>query len=166
MIDQRPPIIENKERIGDWEGDTIIGKDHQGAMLTLVERKSKYTLIFPLMSKNAKEVEDKISLINSPIPIHSITFDNGREFTNHQEIAQRVNCQVFFAFPYHSWERGLNENTNGLIRQYIPKKTNFKEYSDDYVLEVQNKLNNRPRKTLNFLTPIEYLKNIKIAFEN
>lgn len=166
MIDQRPAIIENKERIGDWEGDTIIGKDHQGAMLTLVERKSKYTLIFPLMSKNAKEVEDKISSFNSPIPIHSITFDNGREFTNHQKIAQKLDCQVFFAFPYHSWERGLNENTNGLIRQYIPKKTNFKEYSDEYVLEVQNKLNNRPRKTLDFLTPIEYLKNKKIAFEN
>jgi transposase, IS30 family len=166
MINQRPPIIENKERIGDWEGDTIIGKDHQGAMLTLVERKSKYTLIFPLMSKTAKEVEDKMGEINTIIPFHSVTFDNGREFTNHQEIALKVDCQVFFAFPYHSWERGLNENTNGLIRQYIPKKTDFKNYSNEYVLEVQNKLNNRPRKTLNFLTPIEYLKNMKIAFEN
>lgn len=166
MIDQRPAIIENKERIGDWEGDTIIGKDHQGAMLTLVERKSKYTLIFLLMSKNAKEVEDKMSEINTIIPFHSVTFDNGKEFTNHQEIALKLNCQVFFAFPYHSWERGLNENTNGLIRQYIPKKTDFKQYTDEYLQEVQNKLNNRPRKTLNFLTPIEYLKNMKIAFEN
>lgn len=160
MIDKRPQIIETKERIGDWEGDTIIGKDHQGAMLTLVERKSKFTLIFPLEAKTAKEVEEKIvqNLNNISIPIYSITFDNGREFTNHESIAKTVNCQIFFAFPYHSWERGLNENTNGLIRQYIPKKTDFRNYSVEYVLDVQNKLNNRPRKTLNFLTPIEYLK--------
>lgn len=168
MIDQRPPSIENKERIGDWEGDTIIGKDHQGAMLTLVERKSKFTFIFPLDAKTAQEVEDKITqnLKTISIPFYSITFDNGREFTNHEAIAKEMNCQIFFAFPYHSWERGINENTNGLIRQYIPKKTDFKDYSDEYVLEVQNKLNNRPRKTLNYLTPIEYLKNMKIAFEN
>jgi transposase, IS30 family len=168
MIDQRPTIIENKDRIGDWEGDTIIGKDHQGAMLTLVERKSKYTLIFSLKSKTAQAVEDKMrkSLTICPVPFHSVTFDNGREFTNHQKIAQNMECQVFFAFPYHSWQRGLNENTNGLIRQYIPKKTDFKDYSDEYIKQVQNKLNNRPRKTLDFLTPIEYLKKMKIAFEN
>jgi transposase, IS30 family len=168
MIDQRPTVIENKERIGDWEGDTIIGKDHQGAMLTLVERRSKYTLIFPLKSKTAQAVEGKMDkdITKGMLPFHSVTFDNGREFTNHQQIAQKMECQVFFAFPYHSWERGLNENTNGLIRQYLPKKTDFKEYSDEYILEVQNKLNNRPRKTLDFLTPIEYLKKMKIAFEN
>jgi transposase, IS30 family len=85
-----------------------------------------------------------MNLINSPILIHSITFDNGKEFTNHQEIAQQLDCKVFFAFPYHSWERGLNENTNGLIRLYILKKISFREYSDEYVFEVQNKLNNRP----------------------
>ena len=113
-------------------------------------------------------MEEKIA-INLPkirVPVWAITFDNGHEFTNHMNIAKQLKCQVFFAFPYHSWERGLNENTNGLIRQYIPKKTDFKDYSNEYVLEVQNKLNNRPRKTLNFQTPIEYLKNMKIAFEN
>jgi transposase, IS30 family len=168
MIDKRPEIINNKERIGDWEGDTIIGKDHKSSMLTLVERKSKYTFIFPLDAKKADEVEKKIttSFKQTSIPIKSLTFDNGHEFTNHTSISNQLNCQVFFAFPYHSWERGLNENTNGLIRQYFPKKSDFNDYSFEYVMEVQNKLNNRPRKTLNFLTPIEYLKNMKIAFEN
>lgn len=161
MIDKRPQIVETKDRIGDWEGDTIIGKDHQSAMLTLVERKSKFTIIIPLAAKKAIEVEEKILnlLPNIPIPVHTITFDNGTEFTNHVNIAQGVNCQVYFAFPYHSWERGLNENTNGLIRQYIPKKTDFNDFSDEYVRNVQNKLNNRPRKTLGFLSPIEYLNN-------
>ena len=168
MIDKRPKIVDDKERFGDWEGDTIIGKDHQSTILTLVERKSKFTLIIPLTAKKAQEVEEKIALTLPKIslPVWTITFDNGHEFSNHLNIAQRLNCQVFFAFPYHPWERGLNENTNGLIRQYIPKKTDFKDLSDEYVQEVQNKLNNRPRKTLNFLTPIEYLKNMKIAFEN
>jgi transposase, IS30 family len=168
MIDKRPDVINNKERIGDWEGDTIIGKDHKSAMLTLVERKSKFTFILSLAAKKAEEVEQKIRLFFSQtsIPIESLTFDNGQEFTNHVNIATLLNCKVFFAFPYHSWERGLNENTNGLIRQYIPKKTDFKDFSKEYIQDVQNKLNNRPRKTLNFLTPIEYLKNMKIAFEN
>ena len=168
MIDKRPKIVDDKERIGDWEGDTIIGKDHQSAILTLVERKSKFTLIIPLAAKKAQEVEEKIAIALPKIrlPVWTITFDNGHEFSNHLNIAQQLNCQIFFAFPYHSWERGLNENTNGLIRQYIPKKTDFKDFSDEYIQEVQNKLNNRPRKTLNFQTPIEYLKNMKIAFEN
>ncbi|MEI7586411.1 IS30 family transposase [Runella sp.] len=168
MIDQRPLEVENKERIGDWEGDTIIGANHQGAILTLVERVSKYTLVIPLEAKTAQEVEVKIitEMKKTNLPIHTITFDNGREFTNHQIIAQQLNTKIFFAHPYHSWERGLNENTNGLIRQYIPKKQDFKELTNDYIYNVQNKLNNRPRKTLNFLTPIEFIQKQKIAFQN
>jgi transposase, IS30 family len=168
MIDQRPQIVNDKERIGDWEADTIIGSEHQSAMLTLVERKSKFTLIFPLHAKTAQEVEDKITIAFETVnvPIWTITFDNGKEFTNHENIAKKLNCQTYFAFPYHSWERGINENTNSLIRQYIPKKQCFKEIEPDFIKNVQNKLNNRPRKTLNYLTPIEYLKNMKIAFEN
>ena len=105
------------------------------------------------------------------LPVLTIAFDNGHEFSNHLNIAQELNCHIFFAFPHHSWERGLNENTNGLIRQYIPKKIDFKDFSNEYIQEVQNKLNNHPRKSpgcvqLNFQTPIEYLKNMKIAFEN
>ena len=107
MIDKRPKIVDNKERVGDWEGDTIIGKDHQSAILTLVERKSKFTLIIPLAAKKAQEVEEKIALVLPKIrlPVLTITFDNGHEFSNHLNIAQQLNCQVFFAFPYHSWER-------------------------------------------------------------
>lgn len=168
MIDRRPQIINNKERIGDWEGDTIIGQDHKSAILTLNERKSKYTIIVRLKAKKADQVQIKMvsAFSYTNIPLESTTFDNGTEFANHENIAKLLNCQVFFAFPYHSWERGLNENTNGLIRQYLPKKSDFNDYSDEYLQQIQNKLNNRPRKTLNFQTPIEYLKNMKIAFEN
>lgn len=168
MIDERPQIVNDKERIGDWEADTIIGLEHQSAILTLTERKSKFTLIFPLQAKTAQEVENNITIAfeSVNIPVWTITFDNGKEFTNHQNIAQNLGCQTYFAFPYHSWERGLNENTNGLIRQYIPKKQCFKEIDPYFIKNVQNKLNNRPRKSLNYLTPIEYLKKMKIAIEN
>jgi transposase, IS30 family len=161
MINERPSIINDKQRIGDWEGDTIIGKDHKGAMLTLVERVTKTTLIFPLKSKSAKEVELKIQEVKkqTTIPFLSVTFDNGTEFTNHDIIAKNLETSVYFANPYHSWERGLNENTNGLIRQYIPKKTDFSLYSDEYVKTVQDKLNNRPRKKLGFLTPNQFWQN-------
>ena len=161
MIGTRPEIINNKERIGDWEGDTIIGKDHKGAMLTLVERVTKTTLIFPLKAKTAKQVELKIQEVSkqTTIPFLSVTFDNGTEFTNHENIAKNLNTIVYFANPYHSWERGLNENTNGLIRQYIPKKSDFSVYSDEYVETIQNKLNNRPRKKLGFLTPNQFWQN-------
>lgn len=164
MIDQRPQEVEDKSRIGDWEGDTIIGLEHQSAILTLVERVTKFTLIVKLESKTAKEVEQKIVEVmkTSPLPIKTITFDNGTEFANHVNIAQKLDCQVYFAFPYHSWERGLNENTNGLIRQYIPKKTCFKNIENQQINDIQNTLNNRPRKLLGFLTPIE---TIKIAFQ-
>lgn len=167
MIDQRPAEVELKQQIGHWEGDTIIGANHQGAILTLVERVSKYTLVVALEAKTAQQVEEKIvvALQKIQLPVYTITFDNGREFTNHQAIAQQLSIQVFFAHPYHSWERGLNENTNGLIRQYIPKKQDFKELSKGHIENIQNKLNNRPRKTLNFLSPIEFIQNQKIAFQ-
>jgi transposase, IS30 family len=112
MINERPTIINDKQRIGDWEGDTIIGKDHKGAMLTLVERVTKTTLIFPLKSKTAKEVELKIQEIKqqTTIPFLSVTFDNGTEFTNHEIIAKNLDTSVYFANPYHSWERGLNRS--------------------------------------------------------
>ena len=114
MIDQRPADVELKQQIGHWEGDTIIGANHQGAILTLVERVSKYTLVVALEAKTAQQVEEKIviALQKTKLPVYTITFDNGREFTNHQAIAQELNTKVFFAHPYHSWERGLNENTN------------------------------------------------------
>jgi transposase, IS30 family len=159
MIDERPKEVEEKSRLGDWEGDTIIGKGHQGAAVTLVERLSKTTLIQQVEGKTAKEVGEAVirMLKNSPIPVLSLTFDNGTEFADHLNIAQQIAAPVFFAHPYRSCERGLNENTNGLIRQYIPKSQNFKELSPQDFQTVQDKLNNRPRKSLGFLSPIEFL---------
>ena len=93
-------------------------------------------------------------LQNSPIPPTSVTFDNGTEFTNHLDIARQINAPIYSAHPYHSWERGLNENTNGLIRQFIPKKQNIHEIPEQTILDIQNNLNNRPRKSLGYLSPI------------
>jgi IS30 family transposase len=100
------------------------------------------------------------------MPCETITFDNGKEFTNHQEITKEIGIKIYFANPYHSWERGVNENTNGLIRQYIPKKSDFSNYSVENIAEIQQKLNNRPRKTLEFDSPIQNLTKNKIAFQN
>lgn len=168
MIADRPYEVETRERYGDWEGDTIIGANHQGAILTLVERKSRFTYIEKLDDKTAKSVENAV--VNffklTGLPCESITFDNGKEFTNHQEITREIGVAIYFANPYHSWERGANENTNGLIRQYIPKKSNFNDYTAENIAEIQDKLNNRPRKTLEYDSPIQNLTKNKIAFQS
>ena len=172
MIDERPRIVEEKARFGDYEGDTVIGGQHQGVLVTLVERKSKLTLTAKAPDKSADAVEKVVVelLKNSPIPPTSVTFDNGTEFANHLKIAQQINAPIYFAHPYHSWERGLNENTNGLIRQFIPKKQNILEIHDQTILDIQNNLNNRPRKSLGYLSPIEFfqsasIKSNPVAFE-
>ncbi|MCU0324015.1 MAG: IS30 family transposase [Spirosomaceae bacterium] len=159
-IEKRPECVQAKERFGDWEGDTIIGARHQGAILTLTERKSKYELIAKLDSLQADHVEKVVieTLKKSKMPVHSITFDNGREFTNHQKIAKALKTEVFFANPYSPWERGLNENTNGLIRQFIPKSQNIKELDEKFIKSIQFNLNHRPRKDLDFLSPVQYYK--------
>lgn len=161
MISQRPAEVETRERFGDWEGDTIIGGGHQGVVVTLVERKSKFALAAKAEDKSAAAVEKAVVelLQNCPLPRHTITFDNGTEFANHLKIAERLNVKVYFANPYHSWERGLNENTNGLVRQFIPKKQNLKELDEQRLKFVQDNLNNRPRKTLGFSSPIEFFNN-------
>ena len=168
-IEQRPACITTKERFGDWEGDTIIGANHQGAILTLTERKSKHLLMAKLDNLTADHVEKIIikTLKKTKIPVLSITFDNGREFTNHQKVAKALKTEVFFANPYSPWERGLNENTNGLIRQFIPKCQNIKELDEKFIKTVQYNLNHRPRKTLEFLSPVQfYKKNYKsVAFQ-
>ena len=173
MIADRPPEVETRERYGDWEGDTIIGANHQGAILTLVDRKSRrfavaITYIEKLEGKTAKCVENAVVNFfkRTGMPCETITFDNGKEFTNHQEITKEIGEKIYFANPYHSWERGANENTNGLIRQYIPKKSDFSNYSVENIAEIQEKLNNRPRKTLEFDSPIQNLTKNKIAFQS
>jgi len=156
-IDLRPAIVDNKERIGDWEIDTVIGKNHKGALLTIVERKSKYTLIHKLSYKRSRLVADATIDLLAPYQdkVFTITSDNGKEFADHQRISKQLTARVYFAHPYHSWERGLNENTNGLIRQYFPKNTNFKSITVESVRNVMDQLNNRPRKTLDYATPNE-----------
>ena len=156
-IDDRPEIINNKERYGDWEIDTIIGKNHKGAIVTVVERKSSFILIRKLKGKNASELAIETIRLMMPYKelVHSITSDNGLEFANHEYIAQKLNAEFYFAHPYSSWERGLSEYSNKLIRQYIPKKSSFNEFSIDYLNEVNIKLNNRPRKLLNFNSPLK-----------
>lgn len=156
-IDERPTIVEQKSRIGDWEADTIIGKNHKGALLSLVDRASKVTILEKLSAKKADEVEQAITkrLQQFKNVCHTITSDNGMEFANHQEIAEKLEMDFFFAKPYQSWQRGLNEHTNGLVRQYFPKKTNLAMVTHGKVAKVQWLLNNRPRKILNFKTPLE-----------
>lgn len=167
MIGERPPEVEAKNRFGDWEGDTIIGANHKGAILTLVDRKSKFTYMEKLDGKTAVCVENAIEkfFMSTGIPFETITFDNGTEFANHEKIAEKTYSDVYFANPYHSWERGLNENTNGLIRQYIPKKTNFDDYSHERIKEIMDEINDRPRKSLLFKSPAQFLVENKIAFE-
>lgn len=157
-IQERPIIVEKKTRLGDWEGDTIIGPNHGSAMLTLVDRKSKFTLIGQLKNKSADEVvsatQESFSRLSDPI-IHTITYDNGKEFSKHEAISMLLGASCYFATPYHSWERGLNEHTNGLIRQYLPKSTDLSKVSKQAIQIIEDALNDRPRKILNFMTPKE-----------
>jgi len=161
-ISERPAVVDSKVRIGDWEGDTIVGAKHKGAIVSYVDRHSKYTLLKKVKRRTAECVTQATidCLAKVPHPVRTITYDNGKEFSAHQKIAQALNTRCYFATPYHSWERGLNEHTNGLVRQYIPKSTSFDMIDDDFIKTVQNKLNHRPRKVLNFRTPFEVFHGI------
>jgi len=157
MIDKRPKIVEKKKRIGDLEIDTVIGKDHRGVLVTAVDRKSKYTVIKKVASKHAEVVTAALVEMLEPLKpiLKTITSDNGKEFAYHKEVSEILETDFYFAHPYHSWERGLNEHTNGLIRQYIPKKTDFTQISKEEIITIQEKLNHRPRKILGYRTPYE-----------
>ena len=154
-IDERPAIVGEKTRIGDWEIDTMIGQNHQGALVTIVDRVSKFTLIKKVDSKHAEVVTEATVILLKPYLYKALTItaDNGKEFAGHETIKEHLNAEVYFAHPYHSWERGLNENTNGLIRQYFTKGSSFGDITDEDVEAVMHKLNHRPRKTLNYQTP-------------
>lgn len=159
-IDERPEIVDKRERIGDWEADTIIGKSHKGAIVTIDERKSKLRLALPLQTKKAQGVTDAIVQLLKPIKqlAKTITFDNGKEFTQHEKIAESLSCKTYFAKPYHSWERGQNENANGLLRQYFPKAMQLASVTVREVNHAVDKLNSRPRKCLGYKTPYERFK--------
>jgi IS30 family transposase len=156
-IEKRPKIVERRIRIGDWEGDTVIGKNHQGALVTLVDRKSKLTLIGKVGRYTAEAVEQTIISLMEALPRrnYTLTVDNGKEFASHELVAETLKIKVYFADPYSAWQRGLNENTNGLIRQYVPKGSEVRSLTDRQVQHIMDRLNNRPRKSLGFLTPNE-----------
>jgi IS30 family transposase len=156
-IDERPPIVEEKIRLGDWELDTIIGAMGEDVIVSMVERASKLTRLVKVPRKTAENISSALIASLEPIKafVHTLTSDNGSEFAYHQKVSRRLDANFYFAHPYHSWERGLNEHTNGLVRQYFPKKTNFAEITIEEVQRVEFLLNTRPRKILNFDTPIE-----------
>jgi IS30 family transposase len=164
-IDDRPAIVESKRRFGDWEGDTVIGKGHRGALVTLVERKSLYTVIRSVLHKTAKAVRGAV--VDGLTPyidwVHTITYDNGREFADHEGMARDLEANIYFAHPYASWERGLNENTNGLIRQYFPKDRDLTTVTKYEIEQAMDKLNHRPRKSLGYRTPHEVFFNTKTS---
>ncbi len=154
-IDERPSVVDRRLRIGDWEGDTIMGKGRKSALLTMVERKTLYTVIVKLTGKHADLLADAAIKALRPLKdrMKTITLDNGLEFAGHEKIAKALEVDIYFAHPYCSWERGINENTNGLIRQYFPKGTDFNEISDEEIHWVMNRLNDRPRKTRGCRSP-------------
>jgi len=169
-IEKRPPIVEEKSRFGDLEADTIVGKDHKGAIVTINDRASGMLRMKKTTTREATEISAAINeLLEEWIPyINTITSDNGKEFAEHKKIAEACQIDFYFANPYSPWERGANENLNGLVRQYFPKKTDFSTITDQQVENIEKKLNNRPRKRFNFETPLEVMDkllfNSEVAF--
>lgn len=156
-IEKRPEIVDQKIRVGDWELDTIVGAKHRGAIVSIVDRVTKFTRLVLVKSATAKLTARAIisSLSSISEHVHTLTSDNGKEFALHRNISRDLQAGFYFARPYHSWERGLNENTNRLVRQYFQKGTDFTTLKKKDVQNVEYLLNTRPRKTLNFNNPIE-----------
>jgi IS30 family transposase len=156
-IDKRPSVVDARSRIGDWEVDLVIGKGHKGGFATLAERKSRLYLALPIANKTASAANAAIIKLLEPIKrwVKTLTFDNGREFSWHDKLAKNLDCSTYFAKPYHSWERGLNENHNGLLRQFFPKQMALDGVGDKEVFRATDLMNNRPRKCLGYKTPFE-----------
>lgn len=155
LIDTRPAIVETRKRIGDWESDTVESRDHKPGINTLVDRKTGFVLITKLNAKTSISTAEAITKRLQGLPVCTITADNGPENQNWKFVETVTGALWYFANPYHSWERGTNENTNGLIREYFPKKTDFTMISEEELAMIEYKLNTRPRKRLNYLTPLE-----------
>lgn len=156
-IEERPASVDQKRRIGHWEGDTIVGAQRKSALLSVTERKSKLQLLCKLANKSAAELRAQSIVLLAPFKdrVVTMTVDNGKEFCEHQAIASALQARIYFAHPYASWERGLNENSNGLVRQYFPKGCDLAKLTEAEVQRVSDLLNNRPRKTLGYRTPNE-----------
>lgn len=166
-IDKRPDVVEKRERVGDFEGDTIVGSDNSGSLVTHVDRMSGYTLIDYVVQALAETIKEKTVERFARLPKqkrHTITYDNGSEFSRYEMIGRLAKVDIYFAYPYHSWERGTNENTNGLIRQFFLKKSSFVGITEIDTRRVERLLNTRPRKRLNYLTPYEvFVKNMRLT---
>jgi len=161
-ISERPDIVETRERFGDWEGDTIEGSKSSGYMLTHVERKSRYLIAAKLLDKRAETLTLKSTKAFWRIPKKmrkTLTVDNGKEFAGFKKLEDKTGLTVYFADPYSAWQRGTNENTNGLLRQYFPKGTDFRTVTEQDLAFAVKKLNHRPRKCLNYQCPYEVFWN-------
>ena len=156
-LSDRPSHIEARKQVGHWECDTVIGANHKGAIVTMVERKSGFGVIVKVAHKTSDLVSRAIVEGLQPFAnrVKTLTYDNGKEFAAHIQIDQELNSTGYFARPFASWERGSNENFNGLLRQYVPKKRLMNSVDEDEITMIQNRLNNRPRKRLGFKTPSE-----------
>jgi len=154
-ITERPAIVEQKQRLGDWECDTVIGTDRKSVLITLVDRVSLFTLSEKIPRKTARNVSEAMIRMLAPYKekVHTLTFDNGSEFIEHEKVGKALEAGTYFAAPYSSWERGINENTNGLLRQFFPKGTDFREITKAAIQAAVDLLNHRPRKTRGYLTP-------------
>jgi len=158
-MDERPKIAADRSRLGDWEADTIIGKGRRGAIVTLVDRQSRSLRMGLVEQRTQEAVQETIISLLAGFPVHSITGDNGKEFADHEKIASALGAEVYFAHPYSSWQRGSNENTNGLIRQYFPKNKIFHDLKQEDIACVEHRLNTTPRKCLSFQSPMVFLIN-------
>lgn len=154
-IDTRPDVVAGRTRIGDWESDTVESRDHKPGINTLVDRRTGFVLITKLNAKTSVSTAEAVTKRLHGLPALTITADNGPENQSWKYVENILGAQWYFANPYHSWERGTNENTNGLIREYFPKKTDFTMISEEEIARIEYKLNTRPRKRLNYLTPLE-----------
>ena len=156
-IEERPTIVDERSRFGDFEGDTVVGHKHKGVLLTFADRMTRLTIIRPHINRKSDLIAQSSINALKDYEVHTITYDNGKEFAKHQLVAEALNTDIYFAKPYASYERGTNENMNGLIRQYLPKSVRLDTVSIEQTQLIEDRLNNRPRKVLGYQTPLEVL---------
>ena len=164
-IEERPALVTAKKRLGDWEVDTFLGRKHKPAMVTLTERKSRFAFVGKVKQRTAHAVRQQVCRLLLPVKdqVYTMTSDHGKEFAEHEHIAQILALKFYFAHPYAAWERGANENMNGLLRQYFPKDCNFQFVSQKAIGQAMSRLNLRPRKALHFKTPFEVFYHTSVA---
>ena len=156
-IDERPAIVDERSRFGDFEGDTVVGHKHQGVLLTFADRMTRLSIIRPHVNRKSDLIATSSIDVLKAHEVHTITYDNGKEFAKHKEVSKALGADIYFAKPYASWQPGSNENMNGLIRQYLPKSVRLDTVTIEQTQFIEHRLNNRPRKVLGYQTPLEVL---------